>query len=441
MDPAADKPAKKRKASAASKSSKASSGSRKSKSSKASTKSTDVHEKLADTVQGRKDTLTAAASHKSDLQSAASQKLQSNQTVEEIQRKMQKNQPEETSKLMQAEKRYERKLGERSKEDHTLSTGATRHPRDNTGEKEGRSKISKVPGITQFFVCVLLVAVVISIIVIVVLLYRWFYPEKGILCNTGECRHVLSEIEQLLSTNIDPCDDFYGYVCGKWANKPNSGFLDDVMTIYNETLIDSIFSQQSLQRSRLGRHVFSGIYRKCDDYIKRGKGSFQDAVEDISRLIDIDKLREARDGSALFAYLTGLVLKTGVHTFYTIEFHLVDKVTAMHICLGHSIQQKISAGHDLSVINVTTISNLTLSFLKRTVFGLNVTNETNADDLFDIDEDVHQNLLKPALLPEKNTFQEHRQSDFDKNSRRRHQQDCAFTASSRTRRCGFGIWD
>ncbi|XP_064479875.1 uncharacterized protein LOC135393337 [Ornithodoros turicata] len=294
MDPAADKPAKKRKASAASKSSKASSGSRKSKSSKASTKSTDVHEKLADTVQGRQDTLTAAASHKSDLQSAASQKLQSNQTGEEIQRKMQKNQSEETSKLMQVEKRYERKLGERSKEDHTLSTGATRHPHDNTGEKERRSKISKVPGITQFFVCVLLVAVVISIIVIVVLLYRWFFPEKGILCNTGECRHVLFEIEQLLSTNIDPCDDFYGYVCGKWANKPNSGFLDDVMTIYNETLIDSIFSQQSLQRSRLGRHVFSGIYRKCDDYIKRGKGSFQDAVEDISRLIDIDKVTRSQ---------------------------------------------------------------------------------------------------------------------------------------------------
>ncbi|XP_064478212.1 uncharacterized protein LOC135391726 [Ornithodoros turicata] len=404
MDSAADKPANKRKASAASKSSKASSGSRKSKSSEASTKPDDVRGKLADPAQVRQDTLTAAASHKSELQLARSQKFLSKETGEAIRSKMQKNLPEETSKLKQVEKRFERKLGERSKEDHTLSTVSTRHPTDNTAEKEGRSKISKVPGITQFFICVLFVAVVISVTITVVLLYRWFFPEKGVLCNTDECRHVLSNIEQLLSHNIDPCDDFYGYVCGKWADKSNSGFLGDVISIYNQTLIDALFSQQSLERSRLGRHVFSGIYRKCDDYIKRGKGSFQDAMEDISRLIDIDKLREARDASALFAYLTGLVLKTGVYTFFTIEFDIVGKVSTMYISLGRSIQQKISAGHDLSVIDVTTISNLTRSFLKRSVFGLNVTNETNADVLFDIDEDVHQNLLKPALLPEKIRF-------------------------------------
>ncbi|XP_064478211.1 uncharacterized protein LOC135391725 [Ornithodoros turicata] len=481
MDPAADKPAKKRKASAASKSSKVSSGSRKSKSSEASTKSAYVHGKLADPVQGRTNTLTAAASDKSDLQSGISQGPLSKQTGETIDHKetaateadtkpsvsslpseqkpsksvaisapvvvpassaqdasavnqegaqaqdrgtsgaasmatqsimstrmrflvseinkMQEKQPEETPKLKQVEKPIERKRAGRSKEDHTLPTGATPHPKDKPAGKDDRSKINKVPGISkQFFVCVLLVTVAISIIVIVVLLYRWFFSEKGILveCNTDECRNVLSKIEQLLSSNVDACDDFYGYVCGKWADKPNSGFLDDVMSIYNETLIDALFSQQSLQRSRLGRHVFSGIYRKCDEYVKRGKGSFQDAMEGIGKLIDIDKLREATDGSALFAYLTGLVLKTGVHTFFTIEFDLVGKVAAMHICLGRSIQQKISAGHDLSAIDVTTVSNLTHSFLQRAVFGLNITNETNADDLFDIDEDVHRNLLKPT---------------------------------------------
>ncbi|XP_064479880.1 uncharacterized protein LOC135393341 isoform X1 [Ornithodoros turicata] len=173
-------------------------------------------------------------------------------------------------------------------------------------------------------------------------------------------------------------------------------FRSLVMSTYNQTLIDALFSQQSLQRSRLGRHVFSGLYQKCDHYIKRGKGSFEDAMEDISKLIDSDKLREARDQSALFAHLTGLVLKTGVHTFFTIEFDPAGRVAAMRICPGRSIQQKISAGHDLSVIDVTTVSNLTRSFLEKTVFGLNLTNETNADDLFDIDKDVHQNLLKPT---------------------------------------------
>ncbi|XP_064479881.1 uncharacterized protein LOC135393341 isoform X2 [Ornithodoros turicata] len=314
MNQSTDKPAKKRKASAASKSSKASSGSQKSKTSEASTKSADVHGKLADLAQVRKDTLTAAASNKSDLQSATSQDPLSKKTGEAVDHKktaateadsqppvsslpserkpsksvaictpvvvpafsaqdasavnregapaqdrgtpgiaslatqsimstrmrflaslinkMPENQPEETSKLKQVEKPIERKRAGRSKEDHTMPTGATPHPKDKPAGKDDRSKVSKVPGTSkQLLVCVLLVAVI-SVVVTVAFLYRRFFSEKGILveCNTDECRNVLSQIQQLLSPNIDPCDDFYGYICGKWAGKPNSGFLDDVMS-------------------------------------------------------------------------------------------------------------------------------------------------------------------------------------------------------------------
>ncbi|XP_062716400.1 endothelin-converting enzyme homolog [Aedes albopictus] len=68
----------------------------------------------------------------------------------------------------------------------------------------------------RFFICILLVAVV-ALSTIVYVVYNYASNQSNV-CHTKECLRSAAAFKQNMNLQVNPCDDFYAYVCGNWAD-------------------------------------------------------------------------------------------------------------------------------------------------------------------------------------------------------------------------------
>ena len=75
------------------------------------------------------------------------------------------------------------------------------------------------------------------------------------ICDSKECRKFGKQFKRMIDENVDPCDDFYEFVCGKYAKK--SVIPEDMISFGSLEKADE--NVQRILRKQLSQPI-----KKCD---------------------------------------------------------------------------------------------------------------------------------------------------------------------------------
>lgn len=87
-------------------------------------------------------------------------------------------------------------------------------------------------------------------------------------CSTAACVHSAASILDKLDDEIDPCEDFYAYSCGRFGDElgvPDEKITTDTLTIikdrvqeYIYTLVDEPIDENEPKNHRISKKFYSG---------------------------------------------------------------------------------------------------------------------------------------------------------------------------------------
>ncbi|CAO1337117.1 unnamed protein product [Diamesa serratosioi] len=112
-------------------------------------------------------------------------------------------------------------------------------------------------------------------------------------CSSISCVHASASILERLDLDIDPCDDFYGYACGNFAEEihtPDEKSTVDTLTLMNDKLNEyllTVLTKPILDSERKTHKLSKIMFKSCENVEKinnRGKSPLLDILENIQGL-------------------------------------------------------------------------------------------------------------------------------------------------------------
>ncbi|CAO1339723.1 unnamed protein product [Diamesa hyperborea] len=121
--------------------------------------------------------------------------------------------------------------------------------------------------------------------------------NSGERCSSISCVHASASILERLDLDIDPCDDFYGYACGNFAQEvhtPDEKSTVDTLALMNDKLNEYLLTvlTKPVLDTELKIHKLSKImFQSCENFDvvnKRGKKPLVDILEKLNGLPMLD---------------------------------------------------------------------------------------------------------------------------------------------------------
>ncbi|XP_064476077.1 uncharacterized protein LOC135389978 [Ornithodoros turicata] len=248
-----------------------------------------------------------------------------------------------------------------------------------------------------------LLCIVVSFAVVGVGLFfairHYFTPVLVIECTSAKCKQIQSDIAHLLDTSISPCEDVYGYVCGKWAKANKGGYLVDVQRAFDSSIFRSIESSTGVQPDRYGTHVLVKIYTACLDHMRSPKMEFGEVLTQVIKELKLNELLQARTTPQILKSLLEIGLKTGIFSIFTVGFHKVGLQTCLRLAPGTSIAGKIYSAYNdkLPKYELTDMGDLTKDFAATVLkqAGMSATSMVAVIKIVTVmDKEIYQLLLQ-----------------------------------------------
>lgn len=161
-------------------------------------------------------------------------------------------------------------------------------------------------------------------------------------CTTSECQNASQLMLSMLDQTVEPCDDFYQYVCGKWNNEttiPSDKSYVDLFYEYqekNNALIKSVIEGEyevdeslSEKDQELDKQLFyklKSFYDTCmntDDINKKGAEPLIKLLNDLKIFNNKDDYKTPQGLATLLAnihkYQMNLADRSNVNTLFSLE--------------------------------------------------------------------------------------------------------------------------
>ncbi|KAL1442048.1 hypothetical protein MTO96_008056 [Rhipicephalus appendiculatus] len=160
--------------------------------------------------------------------------------------------------------------------------------------------------------------------------------DDSVACSTDQCHEALKLLDAAGNLTVDPCHDFYEYVCHRWTQ--NGSFLGDIMDDFY-SLLDSMIMPGKLPYPDVyGTHIFFHTYRACT--------SFMNTSEDTAALTSVLPRLQKHASSLhtlserdLVTAIATLSAVSGIDVVFGIGLGLRNKSVYPAIRGGRSIRQ------------------------------------------------------------------------------------------------------
>lgn len=230
-------------------------------------------------------------------------------------------------------------------------------------------------------VCTVVFSVLIlGLITSIVVLMLWPPIPRTAACDTPECRAAKSYLGNLLNNSVEPCKDFYGYVCGSWK-KNGRGFLGDLKKTLFSRLNASLFRDGP--HDKYGTHALRALYKSCHSSlaVDISTGSILEAT---TNLLNISGLLKAKNDRDVHEFLIRTSLTTGFHTLFSLTFVSERNNARLHMSSGTSLMDNF---------NTTKRTELALYVADILQYMPGLSNTTESlTAILDIDSQVDSNL-------------------------------------------------
>ncbi|KAH7966410.1 hypothetical protein HPB49_016094 [Dermacentor silvarum] len=160
--------------------------------------------------------------------------------------------------------------------------------------------------------------------------------DASLPCETEQCHEALKLLDTSGNLTVDPCHDFYDYVCYRWTQ--NGSFMGEIMENFY-SLLDSIIMPGELPYpDAYGSHIFFHTYRACISFMNNS----QDTTVLASVLPRLQKhassLHNIPQRDLIMAIAT-LSAVNGIDVLFGIGLELYEKNTYPALTSGRSIRK------------------------------------------------------------------------------------------------------
>ncbi|XP_064454892.1 uncharacterized protein LOC135366163 [Ornithodoros turicata] len=284
----------------------------------------------------------------------------------------------------------------------SLPSTSASQPQEHQHAKSSPGKPGLARNVSKSTMAILATVGFVALLTTVVALWIYISHKKSleskmIECKTTECKQILGEIDQQLNKGVDPCGDFYSYLCRKWMTGPksglHSGFVQDVFDVYNDTVITALKSPDAMKPHRFGLHIMAKLFAVCEDYLANDTGTLSDAVGQIVDLLEFDKVLNHSEN--VLTYLINTSLTRNLHSIFIVRYQRTGNSRYLQIEVGGTIHSKMFAvvtedRPDTSTHTEfrTIMRDMTLAFLNHP----RVQSSIHPNTILDLDIDVYKAL-------------------------------------------------
>ncbi|KAL3204975.1 hypothetical protein MRX96_041095 [Rhipicephalus microplus] len=164
-------------------------------------------------------------------------------------------------------------------------------------------------------------------------------------CRTSECKLASGYLSTLVDGDVEPCDDFYQHVCGKWTRERDGlSFLGDAFQRYLADLrrrltSPDVSSVHPKLRSRLA--VGSRFVRDCFLYMEEPEPDVKREIASILEVLDLSGILGSETSFDALLQALSLSFTTGLASLVGIRRRKLGDRAFLHIYGARSIREEL----------------------------------------------------------------------------------------------------